>query len=278
MARLFLTGGSGLLGHTVAKVFREAGWEVVAPTHAELELTDWDALQSALDSAAPELIINCAAQRRPDLCEAETPAVRALNCELPERLAKTQLPCIHLSTDYVFNGANAPYETDARRSPINAYGRQKAMAEAALEDFEKVLILRVPILYGPTDDWRSSAVTVLAANLVAAKGASVLMDDIAIRYPTSTVDIARQLLRLAPHIGKLRGIYHYSGDEPMTKFLMAMTMAPLVGCSPKQCLQDLRPPTVPRPYDGHLSVRKLQQTGLYHPPTPFREAIREVLQ
>ncbi len=279
MAHLFLTGGSGLLGQRIAKIFRQHNWNVVAPSHAELDCTDAVALNQALYAATPDLIINCAAQRNPDLCETDTPEIRALNILLPKRLAQTGLPTLHLSTDYVFNGANAPYTPDARRCPINAYGRQKMSAEQAIEDKENVLILRLPILYGPTNHWHTSAVTVLAANLLAAKGAPVLIDNIAIRYPTLTDDIARQLLAIAPSVGKkYHGIWHYSGEEPMTKFQMAQIMAPMIGCAITQCVPDECPPTVPRPYNCHLSTRTLQQTGLYISPSPFREAIARILK
>lgn len=277
--RLFLTGGSGLLGRQVRQVFTEAGWQVEAPTHGELDLTDLPAVAARVAAAAPDVIVHCAAQRRPDLCEGGAPEVEVLNVALPEVLARSGCPMIHLSTDYVFNGANAPYEPTARRCPLNAYGRQKAAAEAAIEGFEQVLILRVPILFGPTPDWRASAVTVLAANLAEARGACVKMDDTAIRYPTFTRDIARQLLVLAPALceRRVRGIFHYSGEEAMTKFQMGQTMAPLIGCSPGQCLPDYTPPAVPRPYDCHLSTRTLQQSGLFVRPTPFATALIETL-
>lgn len=275
--RVLVTGGSGLLGSQTVRAFAEAGWAVTAPTHAEADLAD-PAAVAALAAARPDLIVNCAAQRRPDRCEAETPALLALNVALPARLARLGVPLIHISTDYVFDGTAAPYETDARRRPLNAYGRQKAAAEEAVEALPHVLILRVPILFGPCRDWRDSAVTVLAANLVAAKGAAVRMDDLAIRRPTFTRDVARQLLALAPHAGRgLAGICHYSGAEPMTKFLMGLTMAPLIGCDPAQCVPDRTPPAVPRPYDCTLSTRRLAQAGLLIPPTPFAAALAGTL-
>ncbi len=278
MSRIFISGGSGLLGSQVVKVFSEAHHEILAPTHQELDLTDFNALRAAILAFAPSLIINCAAQRKPDLCESNTPEVLALNVELPEVLATFGIPLIHISTDYVFNGANAPYETEARRAPINAYGRQKAAAEIAIEHHDHVVILRLPILFGPTPDWRNSAVTVLAANLLAARGAPVMMDDIAIRYPTYTPDIARQLLTLAPHVGtSVSGRLHYSAEEPMTKFLMARHMAPLIGCNGAQCLPDTRLPTVPRPYDCHLSTKRLRSLNLFVEPTPFKTAIAVTL-
>lgn len=277
--KLLLLGASGLLGRPVAETFRAAGWEVIAPTHREVDLARPEAVAALLDCVPADLIINCAAQRRPDLCEGHAPEVQALNIDLPRLLAESGRPLIHISTDYVFNGANAPYAEEARRCPINAYGRQKAAAEAALEEAPNVLILRLPILFGPTADWRASAVTVLAANLLSARGACVNMDDLAIRYPTFTCDIARQLLRLAAPVcaGTLRGIAHYSAEEPMTKFQMALTMAPLIGVDPAQCLPDHTPPAVPRPYDCHLSTRRLRRLGLFVEPTPFATALIQTL-
>ncbi|MGN0886515.1 MAG: dTDP-4-dehydrorhamnose reductase family protein [Candidatus Spyradenecus sp.] len=277
--KLLLLGASGLLGRQVAACFHDDGWEIAAPTHREIDLACPKAVTALLTASAPDLIINCAAQRKPDLCEGNSPEVQALNITLPRLLAESARPFIHISTDYVFNGANAPYAEDTRRCPINAYGRQKAAAEAAIEEASNVLILRLPILFGPTPDLRNSAVTILAANLLAARGACVKMDDLAIRYPTFTCDIARQLLRLAKPVcaGTLRGIAHYSAQEPMTKFQMALTMAPLIGVDPAQCLPDHTPPAVPRPYDCHLSTRRLRQLGLFVEPTPFATALIQTL-
>lgn len=276
--RVLVTGGSGTLGSQIVASLKTAGVPVVAPTHQAVDLTDARAVAAMVETVAPTQIINCAAQRRPDLCESEDASVIALNVELPQRLAQTGIPLVHISTDYVFNGANAPYDEAVPRRPLNAYGRQKAMAEALIEHLSHVLILRVPILFGPIPNLENSAVTVLAANLIKARGASVWMDDIAVRYPTFTGDVARQLLALLPEVGKrYSGIYHYSGAEPMTKFMMGMTMAPLIGCATEQCLPDHRPPTVPRPYDCHLSTRKLRQTGCFVEPTPFATAILQTL-
>lgn len=276
--KILLTGGSGLLGRAVRAELTAGGHTVSAPTHAEYNLCDGDAVTRLLETGRPEAIVNCAAQRRPDLCESDSPEVRALNIDLPARLAAAGVPLVHISTDYVFDGTDAPYETDAPRCPLNGYGRQKAAAEEAIEALPNVVILRVPILFGPTPDLRASAVTVLAANLMAARGASVPMDDVAVRYPTFTPDVARQIAAMLPGVGiTLQGIYHYTGAEAMTKHLMALTIAPLVGCQAEQCLPDRRPTAVPRPYDCHLSVRRLQEAGLWVPPTPFASALLRVL-
>ena len=271
---LFLTGGSGLLGSQVARLFRLAGWQVHAPTHAELDLLDCEKVRAFCSSIQPNLILNCAACRFPEICEQHALETFPLNVELPALLGSLGIPLIHISTDYVFNGANAPYDETARCQPLNTYGRQKLEAETHLTGLEHVLILRVPLLFGSASGTHRSVVTALADNLLSARGATVLFDNHAIRYPTFTEDVARQLLALAPHVGKpLHGIYHYSAEEPMTKLLMAMTLAPIIGCAMEQCLPAPNLPSVSRPYDAHLSTRKLQQTGYFVPPTPFATAL-----
>lgn len=276
--KILITGGSGLLGHVCVEVFRAAGYNVVAPTHDICELTNPDVIKHLIISEKPTYILNCAAQRNPERCETDTPEVRAINIDLPYHLARFGIPMIHLSTDYVFNGTNAPYEVDAQPRPLNHYGRQKAAAEKLLETFEHVAILRVPILYGPTNDLRKSAVTILATNLLATKTQSLEIDDLAIRYPTLTTDVAKQLLLMMPHIGgNLRGIFHYSGQEAMTKYLMALHIAKCLGLDSMLCQASTHPPSVPRPYDCHLSTKRLRQLNLFVQPTPFAKALPDIL-
>ena len=279
--RILITGGRGMLGRTLVRHWQGTHDLLVADL-PEVDITDADSLGAAFAAFRPEVVVHCAAMTNVDACESDRDKAYLLNAQGTANVARAAAHAgarlIAISTDYVFDGTAAPYETDARRRPLNAYGRQKAAAEEAVEALPHVLILRVPILFGPCRDWRDSAVTVLAANLVAAKGAAVRMDDLAIRRPTFTRDVARQLLALAPHAGRgLAGICHYSGAEPMTKFLMGLTMAPLIGCDPAQCVPDRTPPAVPRPYDCTLSTRRLAQVGLLIPPTPFAAALAGTL-
>lgn len=275
---VFVTGGSGLLGSQVVKYLRNAGFKVVAPAHVELDLADFEKLNRFLHDFKPMHIVNCAAQRHPEVCECGDAIAYALNVQLPNVLAKYGVPLLHISTDYVFNGANAPYREYDRRQPLNVYGRQKAAAEVALEAYEYCVILRVPILFGPTSNWANSAVTVLAKNLLDAHGAGVLIDDTAIRYPTYTCDVARQIVALLPGVGtRFKHIYHYSADEPMTKLMMGMSMASIVGCEIAQCIPNRVSPSVPRPYDCHLCTHRLRRTGCFIDPTPFASAIIQTL-
>lgn len=289
---VLITGASGLLGREVMRVFEFAGWEVTGTAHKrtggllrQIDLTDEKAVAELIEDVCPQVVINCAAERRPDACESEPEAVTRLNVGLPRQLAELSAAhgflLIQISTDYVFDGSAPPYRVDAEPNPVNAYGRLKLAAERAVSAANpEAVILRVPILFGPTEDPTESAVTVIAANLLNSKGGSVLMDDLAIRYPTLTTDIARQLLELIEsHMpgDLIEGIYHYSGSDPMTKYTMALTMAPLIGCQEEQCIPDKTPPTVPRPHDCHLDISRLQERGVFIEPTPFATAVALIL-
>lgn len=289
---ILITGASGLLGREVRRLFSVTGFSVTGTAHSRakpglvcVDLADAQSVARLVDEVRPAAIINCAAERRPDACEAETPAVARLNIGLPAQLAELaeqkKFLLIQISTDYVFDGTLPPYPVDARPHPLNAYGRQKFAAEEAIRKAcRDAAILRMPILYGPTEDLSESAITVIAANLLRAKGAGVPMDDLAVRYPTLTTDVARQLLAMVKdHRPEypIEGIYHYSGNDAMTKYAMALTMVPFIGCQAEQCIPDYRPPTVPRPRDCHLDTARLRERGIFIDPTSFVAGIATVL-
>ncbi len=281
---ILITGASGLLGREVRRIFTAAGFNVVGIAHRRAEpgllrvnLSDEEAVARMIEETRPGTVINCAAERKPDACESENATVTRLNIGLPGQLAAHRgFRLIQISTDYVFDGTLPPYSVDARPNPLNAYGRQKRAAEEAIQSANpEAAILRVPILYGPANDLAESAVTVIAANLLRAKGGSVPMDDLAIRCPTLTTDVARQLLALVNDYQP--GVYHYSGSDPMTKYTMALTMAPLIGCQAEQCVPDHRPPTVPRPRDCRLDTARLRERGIFVEPVSFAAGIATVL-
>src|SRR5690606_14362237 len=102
-----------------------------------------------------DLVINCAAYTNVDLAESEEAAATRINGEavrvLADRCAQVNATLVHFSTDYVFNGrAASPYTTDHARDPLGAYGRSKAVGEAALEASAcDWLCLRTSWLYAP---------------------------------------------------------------------------------------------------------------------------------
>ncbi len=294
--KIWITGASGLLGRAVRREFaaHAPAWEILVSGHSRgvgggprLDLLDADAVGSALRAWQPDLILHLAAERRPDVVEADPEATRRLNVEVSGRLAawcrQAGAWLIHLSTDYVFDGSAAPYAPDAPTCPLNAYGRDKRDAEEAVRrEAPDAAILRVPILYGATDDLAESAATLVAAQLLALKpGAALRLDDWSTRYPTHTGDVAvvlRQLIEHRQADPSFGGILHWSGDEPLTKYGMGCVMADALGI-PRSRLEPNPSPGsgTPRPKDCHLDCSALEVLGIGRR-TDFAEALRSLLK
>ncbi len=110
----------------------------------------------------PNVIVNLAAERNPDQCENNAAGTKMLNVDLPEALATYCTEhkdgglnpfLLHVSTDYVFDGKCPPYASNDPTSPLNAYGESKVASEKAVLSADPLsTILRVPVLYGDTDN------------------------------------------------------------------------------------------------------------------------------
>jgi dTDP-4-dehydrorhamnose reductase len=219
--RALLLGGRGLLGVSAAAALRAAGVEVIAPSSEELDLTDLGALRAFADRTQPGLLINSAAQSKVDLAEQEPePAFRvnalgAHNAALTA--AEGDLPLLHISTDYVFDGARRdPYrEHHPTGTPPNQYGCSKLQGELLVRDtWPKHFIVRVAALFGPG---RADFVDWVIENADPAQPLTIVDD----RYttPTWTEDLARQLVSLieTPYYGT----YHASGHGPTSWHALA---------------------------------------------------------
>ncbi|KVL26386.1 NAD(P)-dependent oxidoreductase [Burkholderia territorii] len=303
---ILLIGASGLLGRAVAaSLSRESSLTtigtirhpdtagarrlVLPPEHvARLDVLDQPALEHLFATSRPAAVIICAAERRPDVCERDPAAARAINVDAPARIgalaARYGAWTLGISTDYVFDGNAAPYREDATPNPLNIYGRTKLEGEAALLAASPLAcVLRLPLLYGPIVDWQESAVTSLVPAIVASArpGADAVgMDAWAIRYPTYTPDVAAvirdlTLWHLAGSPGT--GIRHWSGEEPMTKYDIAQRIAAALGIDATLARIDTPADATPRPYDCHLDASSVRALGIDHA-TPFATGLQAVLR
>lgn len=296
MKRVVITGASGLLGRPV---FREcsavSNWEVTGTAlsragHglARVDLSAIESIPAFLDTCRPEAIIHSAAERRPDVSEKDPEGTRRLNVEATAAIAawakRNDAYLIYISSDYVFDGTRPPYTPDAPTCPINTYGQSKLDGEHAIRDAGAMAaFLRVPILYGSVESLAESSVTVLAQNMLKARGTGkkLPMDHWAIRYPTLTDDVAvvlRQMVERQFARDDMTGIFHWSGSEPMTKYDMALVFAKLIGFDPEQLVPDMTPSgsAAPRPKDCHLDSSLLESLGMGRR-TPFAVAVPRIL-
>lgn len=190
MPGILLLGGSGRLGSAISNVLDG----VDAPSSAELDLRDEDALARRIDQLEPTGIINCAGLTDVDGCDRDPQAADELNGYAPGRLAhrarQAGVPLIHISTDYVFSGDDeGALAEDAELAPINRYGQSKARGEGlVLDSGAQALVARVQWLFGgPKGDF----VRFVRARLLAGEEVPVVRDQIGV--PSFTTDLAVQI-------------------------------------------------------------------------------------
>jgi len=128
--------------------------DLVACTHAELDITDRTALERTIRDAEPGVIVNAAAYTAVDKAEAERSLAFRVNGDavgvIGQLAARAGALVAHYSTDYVFDGASSrPYREDDPVNPINAYGASKLAGERALQaSGARFLVLRTSWLFG----------------------------------------------------------------------------------------------------------------------------------
>ena len=194
-----------------------------------LDLLDFDATTRLLDRYRPDVVVHCAAERRPDAFGRDPERSTKLNVESTRHLAKECArlanenratgrgntrdgPCmIYVSTEYVFDGGSAsgehpPYGAGSRVHPPNDYGRSKWEGERAVREVlndptvergGRGIVVRIPLLYGEDcrDLCESPALETMEAFLPPASTtvARRTIDHWALRFPTSAEDVARVL-------------------------------------------------------------------------------------
>ncbi|KIW98623.1 dTDP-4-dehydrorhamnose reductase [Cladophialophora bantiana CBS 173.52] len=290
MPSVLVTGASGFLGRQVLKAFSNAGWNATgtgfsraSETVRKVDLQDADAVAKLFDQVKPQVVVHCAADRQPDSCTRNPEAAHKLNVTATEILAscaaKHDAFLIYISTDYVFPGiqGQAPYKTTDTPRPTNIYGQTKLDGETAvLQCPNSTVVLRVPVLYGPTspkENNKESAVNVLMDSLWKSQNEKVKMDDWAIRYPTNVEDVARVCLDIAklytasPHPENLPRILQFSSEDRMTKYGITQKFAEIMGLSLDGIVPDKEggkpgPDGTLRPYDCHLDTSELQKLGI----------------
>ncbi|WRT67063.1 dTDP-4-dehydrorhamnose reductase [Kwoniella shivajii] len=275
-----ITGASGLLGRAVTAEFESSGDEVIKlansragkdSSYTKLDLMDEEAVNGFFQTHGK---IDGAAERRPDVAEADPEKAAKINAVVPAHLAalanQRKFLLFYISTDYVFNGKNPPYDVDASPDPLQMYGRQKLDGEKAVlaerEKGAKVTVLRVPILYGKTEYNAESAVNILRDVVQDQSGKQYKMDAYQVRFPTNVEDIGRVLYDLS-HVDKpLPPILHYATPSPaLTKYDMTTIISKHLSLPIDHVIRDTNKPgpeATPRPENTQLSTKALEELGI----------------
>ena len=134
--RLLITGANGQVGWHLQRTLAPLG-DVTAIDVEQVDLTDLDAISSAVRECAPDIIANAAAYTAVDKAESEPDLARSINVAAPARMAeecaRSGALLIHYSTDYVYDGSkSSPYEERDATGPLSVYGETKLEGDQAI--------------------------------------------------------------------------------------------------------------------------------------------------
>jgi dTDP-4-dehydrorhamnose reductase len=225
-----ITGGSGQLARSLVNFLNQREIPHIAWSRADLDISDLTAINKIKESKI-SVLINCAAWTDVDGAEDETKKALLVNKVGAENVAlaarELEIPLIHISTDYVFSGnGQRPWKVNDDTVPTTQYGMTKLMGEEAIRDIwpDKGIILRTAWLYGPYG--KNFAKTILRKILGTKDPIRVVNDQLG--QPTSTVDLAKQILRCID-LECPPGIYHATNSGEASWWEFASELANLCG-------------------------------------------------
>jgi len=231
--RVLLLGGTGQIGNEIRAA--GTGLDIFAPDRSELDLNSDRSISATIAAARWDAVINAAAYTDVDRAESEEPAAFSINAEVVAQLAREtgrlDIPFIHISTDYVFDGGKGtPYVENDAVSPLNAYGRSKLAGEHAVRKSNpRSVILRTSWIYSP---FRRNFVKTML-RLAAERERLTVVDDQR-SCPTAARDVATACLTIATRCASAPvdvpyGTYHFAGADDATWFELARMIVALSG-------------------------------------------------
>jgi dTDP-4-dehydrorhamnose reductase len=292
--KILLTGSNGQVGFELNRKLSALG-EVIATDREELDLADSDVIKKFIDQIKPGIIINPAAYTAVDKAEFEPELAYKINVTAPKVLAsmaaELDIPLIHFSTDYVFDGLKkeAYVETD-KTNPQSVYGKTKCEGEKKVRTHKKHIILRTSWVFGVHGN--NFLKTML--RLIQEKDSLNIVGD-QWGSPASATMLADVTFKIFDTIIKNKnfndyGTYHVTNDGETNWFdyasLIASELIKLnvkVKSGPDQIraiLTSEYPTAAKRPLNSRLNTDKLKKTFMLELPhweSEVKKVLREVI-
>ncbi len=224
---LAVFGTTGQLGRALAETAPPPGWRRLDLGRAQADITDPAAVAAALAGIDCGVVVNAAAYTAVDRAESEPEAAFAVNRDgagiVAAEAARRGLPLIHVSTDYVLDGAKATdYTEDDPPAPLSVYGASKAAGECAVRSrTAHCVIVRTAWLFGAHG--RNFVRTIL--DLARRRELLTVVDD-QVGCPTVAGDLAAAIVALAPRLldGDGFGLFNCAGAEAASWYGLAQSV------------------------------------------------------
>ncbi|MDR2694184.1 MAG: dTDP-4-dehydrorhamnose reductase [Chitinispirillales bacterium] len=279
---LLIIGSSGQLGSDFVKTAERLGHSVIPIDYPLIDIRDRSSVESVIKDSTPDAVINCAAFTAVDDCETNREAAFALNADACGNLALAAKSAasllVHISTDYVFDGAaSSPYTEDCGANPRTVYGKSKLRGEEIIAELYGAgsMVFRIAWLYGAggsnfVKTIRRAASSCRREN----KPLRVVNDQFG--TPTWTVSVCRQILSVIDR-GE-RGVFHATCEGACTWFDFARVVAAACGIDAGilPCATEEYPSKTPRPRYSVLENARLKAMNANIMPE-WREAFSEFL-
>jgi len=235
--RIFITGGSGLLGHKLVSELAKLGHEVIATYNlgqpslkldsiawVKLDLVNTGMLEHMLLLKKPEVVIHSAAYTDVDGCEARKDYAWRVNVEATRSIVKIarviKSYIIYISTDYVFDGEKGLYKEEDLPNPVNYYGLTKLLGEEIVRSSDILYtIVRTSAIYG-IGPGKPNFATFIVQRLLKNEEVKALVDQFV--SPTLNTLLAKAIAELV----ELRpiGILHIAGNR-ISRYDFALRIA-----------------------------------------------------
>ena len=229
--RILITGSNGMLGQRTVQFYSSKdNIELMATSVEENSVIDTVEYKSSdiknrseikklIYEYCPDFIIHTAAFTNVDLSEKMREDAWKINVKGVEYIAEAaraiDARIIHISTDYIFDGKNGPYDENALPNPIGYYGRTKLASENALKISGTLFtILRTNVLYGIALNSRPDFVRWVINSLSNNQSIRIVKDQI--NNPTFIDDLVQAISKIIEF--RKTGVYNIGGKEFLSRY------------------------------------------------------------
>jgi dTDP-4-dehydrorhamnose reductase len=273
IVRVLITGSAGQLGTDLVVSAKHSGLDVIATSHADLDITDREMVMKKIVGEAPEAIIHAAAWTAVDACESDAKKAMAVNSDgtanVVSAARQVGARVIYISTDYVFDGTKAtPYIESDLPNPQSVYGASKLAGEQQV-DLSQDAVVRISWVCG---EYGNNMVKTIL-RLAATSPTLTFVND-QIGSPTFTSDVAPVLIDIARE--SRTGIWHVTNQGSTSWFGFAQDVLRAAELDPSRvqpiATAELRPQRpAKRPANSVLENAKMRKANLtllddYHIP------------